>query len=332
MRTKREMPPTAPASTGGDGSIVPGAASWAPRERGGAPGEGTDSQSQETAAAYAGLAVATIAVSFSAIFISLSSAPPLVIASYRMAMATVLLLAVGRGHVLGDVRKLDRRDRWLLVASGVSLALHFGLWTASLKETSVASSVLFVTLHPAIVAALAWALFGERLAASRVAGLLLSLAGSVVIAAGDLRLGGTALWGDLLAVGGAAVFTAYLLIGRTVRQRLHVASYSTAVYAVCTVVLALLSLATREGLAPGRPQDVALYAALAVVCTLGGHSVYNWTLRYLRAAVVAVSFLGEPVIAALLAWLLLGQRVPGLTLLGGAVVLAGVYLTARPGR
>jgi drug/metabolite transporter (DMT)-like permease len=309
---------------------TPSAAAPSPARRP-AAGSGSGPRAEEHALAYVGLAVATVAVSFSAIFISLSTAPPLVIATYRMAIATLLLLAVGRGRALADLRALERRDLALLVASGISLALHFGLWTASLKETSVASSVLFVTVHPALVAAIAWVLFGERLAPSRIAGLLLSLAGSVVIAAGDLRLGGTALWGDLLAVGGAAVFTGYLLIGRSVRQRLHVATYSAAVYAVCTAVLAVLALATGEGLAPGRPLDLALYAALAVVCTLGGHSVYNWTLRYLRAAVVSVSFLGEPVIASLLAWLLLAQRLPLQTAVGGVVVLGGVYLTARPG-
>ncbi|GAC1435497.1 MAG: DMT family transporter [Chloroflexota bacterium] len=282
--------------------------------------------------AYLGLVVATVAVSFSAIFISLSTAPPLVIATYRMAISTLLLLALGRGGALSDLGRLGRRDRWLLAASGICLALHFGLWTASLKYTSVASSVLFVTLHPALVAVSAWLLFGERLSPLRVAGLVLSLGGSVVIAAGDLRPGTTALGGDLLAGGGAVVFTGYLLAGRSVRQRLHVAAYSLAVYAVCTVALALLALATGEGLAPGRPRDIGLYLALAVVCTLGGHSVYNWTLRYLRAAVVSVSFLGEPVISALLAWLILRQSVPGQTLVGGAVVLLGVYLSARPGR
>jgi drug/metabolite transporter (DMT)-like permease len=287
---------------------------------------------RENLSAYGGLLVATVAVSFSAIFISLSTAPPLVIASYRMGCSTALLLALGRGPALADLRRLSRRDWALLGGSGLSLALHFALWTASLKYTSVASSVLFVTVHPAVVAAIAWALFGERLAAWRLAGLALSLAGSAVIAGGDLRLGGTALGGDLLALGGAVVFTGYLLIGRRLRQRLRSFSYSLAVYAVCTAVLAALALISGEGLAPGGPRDLLLYVALAVVPTLGGHSVYNWALRYLRAAIVSVSFLGEPVLAALLAWLLLRQPVPPLTLLGGSVVLVGVYLAARPGR
>jgi len=287
---------------------------------------------EENMAAYVGLVGATVAVSFSAILISLSTAPPLVIASYRMAISTALVLALSRGRALADLRRLTRRDWALLCGSGLSLALHFALWTASLKYTSVASSVLFVTIHPALVAAIAWALFGERLAAWRLVGLALSLAGSAVIATGDLRLGGPALGGDLLALGGAVVFTGYLLIGRSVRQRLHFLSYSLAVYAVCTLLLAALALGTGEGLAPGRPRDLWLYVGLAVVCTLGGHSVYNWTLRYLRTAIVSVSFLGEPVLAAALAWPLLGQPVPPLTLLGGVVVLGGVYLAARPGR
>ncbi len=290
-----------------------------------------ESRGEHFFGAYIGLFVATVAVSFSAIFISLSTAPSLVIATYRMAISCLLLLIPAGGRVWHDLARLSRRDQSLLIVSGIALALHFGLWTASLKDTSVASSVLFVTLHPALVAAIAWIIFGERLAAPRLVGLALSLVGSVAIAAGDVRLGDRAMTGDLLALGGAAVFTIYLLIGRSLRQHLHILSYSLAVYAVCTVVLATLAVATDEGLAPGRPADVALYCALAIVCTLGGHSVYNWTLKYLPAALVSVSFLGEPVIASLLAWPLLGQHVPTQTLFGGMIVVAGVYLTARPG-
>ena len=85
----------------------------------------------------------------------------------------------------------------------------------------------------------------------------------------------------------------------------------------------------RQPFAPLTLHNLVLFLALALVCTLGGHLVYNWSLRYLDAAVVSVSFLGEPVLASGLAWLFLGQPVHPLTALGGAVVLAGIYLVAR---
>lgn len=277
---------------------------------------------------YLGLATATIAVSFAAIFISKATAPPLVTATYRMAI-TVLLLAPLLPARRSALAALARSDLALMGGAGVLLALHFATWTVSLFYTSVASSVLFVSVHPVLVAALAWALYGERPRRVVLAGIGLALIGSIVIAGGDVSVGGRALAGDGLALCGAIVFAFYLLIGRRVRQRLDPITYSAPVYFVCTLALALIALVARQPFGPLTWSNVALFAALALVCTLGGHLVYNWTLRYLDTAVVSVSFLGEPVIASALAWLLLGQQLRPLTAVGGAIVLAGIYLATR---
>ena len=276
---------------------------------------------------YLGLAAATVAVSFAAIFIRVATAPPLVTATCRMVLTVLLLLPLLAAR-RAALMTLSRRDHVLLVGAGILLALHFATWTVSLFYTSVASSVLFVSVHPMLVAALAWVLFGEAPRPRALLGIGLSVAGSAIIAGGDVRLGGWALAGDGLALAGAAVFAFYLLIGRRVRQRLDPVTYSAPVYFVCALTLAVITVAVRQPFAPVTLHNLALFLALALVCTLGGHLVYNWSLRYLDAAIVSVSFLGEPVIASGLAWLLLGQPVHRLTTLGGAIVLAGIYLVA----
>lgn len=279
---------------------------------------------------YLGLVVATVAVSFSAIFIKLSTAAPLVIAAYRLAITTGLLLPFMRVGTLAQLRALDRRAAGLLALSGLFLALHFATWTASLGYTSVASAVLFVTVHPALVAIAAFIFFGERTSPRGIVGILLTLAGSGVVAGGDLRLGGQALGGDLLAFLGAVAFTGYLLIGRGARRDLNTLAYTTPVYAIAACGLAVMAVAFRQPLGAISARDLLIFLALAIVPTLCGHSLYNWTLRYLPATVVSVSFLGEPIGAAILAWLLLGQPVPLTTVAGGAVILVGIWLTARP--
>jgi len=287
------------------------------------------------------LAVATVAVSFSAIFISETTAPPLVTAAYRMALTAAILVPVAlrrhrsrrlpgaSGQAAVARAALTGRDYALLMAAGALLALHFATWTVSLFYTSVASSTLFVTVHPVLVAALAWVWLGERPRPVVAAGIALTLLGSLVIAGGDVRLGGRALIGDGLALAGAVVFAFYLLIGRRVRQRLDPIAYSTPVYLCCAVVLAAIAIVGRQPFTPLTWHNLALFVALALVCTLGGHFVYNWTLKYLDTAVVSVSFLGEPVIAAALAWPLLGQPIHPLTFAGGAIILAGIYLCTK---
>jgi drug/metabolite transporter (DMT)-like permease len=278
---------------------------------------------------YVGLIVATLAVSCSAILIKLSSSPSLVIAGYRLVITTLILLPFLRGDSLSQLRAIDRRTLGFIALSGLLLALHFGTWTASLRYTSVASSVLLVSVHPALVALVAWTLFGERSSRIAIVGLLLTLAGSAVVAGGDFRVGGQALFGDLLAFVGAVVFAGYLLIGRGTRQNMTNIGYSVPVYAICAVTLILMSLMFRQSLIAVSGRDLLIFLGLALIPTLGGHLLYNWTLRYLPAAVVSVSFLGEPVGAALLARLFLGQHIPLSTALGGIVILLGIWLTAR---
>jgi drug/metabolite transporter (DMT)-like permease len=278
---------------------------------------------------YLGLTAATIAVSFSAILIKESSAPSLVIATYRLAITSILLLPFVRGDRLARLRSIDRRTAGLFVASGVLLAIHFATWTASLRYTTVASSVLFVTVHPALVAAAAWIGFGERAGKRAVLGIALTLVGSAVVAGGDVTLGGEALRGDALAFLGALVFAGYLLIGRGARQNTDNFGYSVPVYAVCAVVLMVLSVGFGQSLASFNGTDLLIFVALALIPTIGGHLMYNWTLRYVPAAVVSVSFLGEPVGASLLAWPILGQQLAPSTVIGGVVILTGIWLTAQ---
>jgi drug/metabolite transporter (DMT)-like permease len=281
------------------------------------------------AVAYAGLVLAVISVSFSAIFIKLAASPPLTIATNRM-LASLLLLSAPT--LLGGWWQLARLRRPELVAigvSGVCLAAHFGLWTVSLAYTSVASSVVFVSTHPVFVALLEWLWLRQRAGRLAALGVVLTVVGSLVIGASDLRLGGTALLGDLLALAGAVAMVGYLLIGRRLRQRLGFLSYSTPVYLVAWVGLLAWTSASGEDVRRFPPTDLVWFVALAVFATIGGHTVFNWALRHVPASVVAATLVGEPVCSAALAWLLLGQAIGPLVALGGAIILLGIYLAAR---
>ncbi len=279
---------------------------------------------------YLGLLIATLAVSCSATMIKESTSPPLVIATYRMAITVALLLAPFlRAGGIAQLRALDRVTLGWMAASGILLALHFATWTVSLQNTSVASSVLFVSVHPVLVAIAAFTVFGERTTRLALAGIALTLLGSAVVAGGDLRLGEDAIRGDLLAFAGAVVFAGYLVIGRGARRNMETIAYSVPVYAVCTLFLIPCSLAFGQSLTAAGGRDMLIFLGLAIVPTLGGHLLYNWTLKYLTATVVSVSFLGEPVGASLLAWVVLGQKLALSTVAGGLVILAGIWLTIR---
>jgi drug/metabolite transporter (DMT)-like permease len=271
------------------------------------------------------LVVATVAVSFSAILIRFANDDAPTIVWLRMGMAAIVLLP----WVLRDVRRQvipRRRGQILLVVvSGALLAGHFLLWTASLKYTSIAASVLLVSVHPIIVTPLGRRLLGERVSRRTLAAVAVALIGMVVTCAGDFRVSGSAFEGDLLAIGGAVCLAGYLLIGRGVRAELGVAGYSAIVYAVVCVVAAVTALAGGAAHFPS-PKVALACLGLAVICTIGGHTVYNWALRHVQVLLVSLSFLGEPPLAALLALAFFGAVPSVATIAGGTLIIAGLAL------
>lgn len=269
------------------------------------------------------LAVATVAVSFSAIFNRLAPDGPATIVWVRMGITAVLLLPLAVRDARAGALPRSSSDWPVLLLSGLFLAAHFLTWTASLRHTSVASSVLLVSLHPILVAALGRRLLGEPVSLRLAAGIGFALVGTLITALGDLRISGDALAGDLLAIAGSVTFAGYLLVGRRVRSRYGAAGYSVPVYAVVALVSLPIAPLTGAAIVP-RPRTVLACLGLAVVCTVLGHTVFNWTLRHLRAVVVSLAFLGEPPITALLAIPFLGEWPPRNAVAGGVAVLLGL--------
>jgi len=275
------------------------------------------------ALAYPALAMATVAVSFSAIFNRLAPDGPATIVWVRMAITAVLLAPLALRDARAGALPRSASDWSVVALSGVLLAAHFLTWTASLRHTSVASSVLLVSLHPVLVAVLGRRLLGEGVSLRLIAGLGLALVGTAITAAGDLRVSTEALGGDLLAIAGSITFAGYLLVGRRVRSRYGAAGYSVPVYTVVAVIALLAAPLSGAAVVP-RPRTALACLGLAVVCTVLGHTVFNWTLRHLRAVIVSLAFLGEPPITALLAIPFLGEWPPRSAVMGGVAVLLGL--------
>jgi drug/metabolite transporter (DMT)-like permease len=270
------------------------------------------------------LPIGLVAMSFASIFIRLCEAPPLVIAAYRLTLATLILLLFALPKTIGEILPS--------LAAGLFLCFHFAFWITSLRYTSVASSVIFVTTNPIFVAIASSFLLRERISSILILSILVAVVGGIIIGWGDVGKGQDQLYGDLLSLLGAVMATGYLLVGRRVRQKVSLTTYITLVYGVAAFFLILLVLFKGDPLFGYAPKDYLLFLLLAVGPQLIGHSSLNWALRFFSATLVAVFILGEPLGAAILAYFILGEN-PGLSLIwGGALVLAGIYLSAREER
>jgi len=281
---------------------------------------------------YAILGLGVAAVSTAAVLIREAAAPALVIAAYRLTLAAVPLAGVAvvrREPLLPS----GRRQAGLTLLSGVFLAFHFGFWIASVKETSIITSVVLVTAQPLFVAAAAGPLLGERPAAGVWLGILLAAAGSALMVADDVGRGGGTLRGDLFAVLGAMFAAAYILSGRNLRTSgSGWLSYVTAVYGTSAVLLVAGAAASGARLGGYSGATYGYLVLLALVPQLLGHTALNRSLGYLPAATVAVAILGEPVGATILGAGVLGETPTLLQGLGALLVLAGVYAGVRGSR
>jgi drug/metabolite transporter (DMT)-like permease len=281
------------------------------------------------------MTLAIIALSFASIFITTletAEVPPLVIAFYRMAITTALLLPMALAFKRKEIVSLARKDFGLLALGGLFLAIHFAAWITSLKYIPIATSVVLVNSHPLFVVIASYLFLGERPSRRSVLGTATGLGGMAVIshdAFSGLQL---ALKGDGLALIGALAVVGYFIIGRKARARISLLGYVTPLYGACSVFLLALVLVSGDALAPYSASTWAYLAALAVVPTIIGHTLFNWSIKHVRPTAISLTFLGEPVVASVLALIFFGQHPPLATFIGGALVLVGVYLTTASAR
>ena len=278
------------------------------------------------------LAVGAMAISTGAIFARLADAPPLVIAAYRVGLATVLLAPFAFLRHRQALQRLTWPDLRLALLSGAFLAGHFATWISSLNYTSVANSVVLVNTNPIWVGLLTPLVTGDRVARATVVGIGVSVAGGLVIGAGDLAGGGGALVGDALALAGSLCAAAYILIGRNLRRRLSLVPYILLCYGSAAVFLWLAVLGLRLPVAGFSGGTWAAFWGMAIVAQLVGHTSFNWALRWFSAGAIAVALLGEPIGATILAYLIFGEGLTVSKVVGGGMILAAIWLASSAER
>ncbi|MFN2146087.1 MAG: DMT family transporter [Anaerolineales bacterium] len=290
-----------------------------------------------------------MAVSTASIFIRFAQeeVASIVVAAYRLSIAAIVLAVIVLVKYRSDLKKLTRREIWLTFMAGLFLAIHFAAWITSLQYTTVVSSVVLVTTTPLWVAIAAPLTIKEPITRMIAIGLLIAMVGTFVVGLSDACafaevvmcppigefVQGTAFLGDLLALIGAWVAAGYVIIGRSVRERMEVVPYIFLVYGFAAIILIGMAVFSGQPLT-GFSRDSYLWLALlGLVPQLIGHSIYNWSLGYLPAAFVAVTLLGEPIGTSILAFLVLDETPGWVKLVGGALILGGITIASlKPAR
>ena len=281
------------------------------------------------AIAVAALLAGAAAIGASALFVKVSETGPVATAFWRVALALPILWAwsvIGSrgGHVAGF-----SSERRLIIAAGLFFAGDLAVWHWSIMLTSVANATLLANLAPIFVTLAVWLLYGRRPTAMFLAGLAAALAGVTVLLGRDFQAGGGAMLGDFLGVVTAMFYGAYQLTVTRVRSRAATSVIMAWSGLVTAVALLPLALASGEQILPYTAAGWAKLAGLALISQVAGQSLIAYAMAHLPATFSCVGLLAQPVIAAALAWGLLGETLGWLEIAGAIVVLIGIRIVHK---
>lgn len=289
--------------------------------------------SRDTRIAFTVLLLGAVAIGFSPIFVRLSEVGPTATAFWRVGLAVPVLwlwMSVDRRQASARVREPSTlRDYARLSLAGAFFAADLAFWHWSIQYTSVANSTLLANFAPIFVTLGAWALFGERFSRTFLAGGAIALIGAIVLMGESVSLGGSHLFGDFLGLVTALFYGAYILFVGQLRSEFPTSAIMAWSSVSSATLLLPVALLAGESLFPTSLVGWVVLLCLAWISQAGGQSLIASALAHLPAAFSSVSLLLQPVVAALLAWVLLAEPLGPLQALGGVVILFGILLARK---
>ena len=272
------------------------------------------------------LVVAVLAVSTAApLVLAAAPAPALTVAALRVTVAALLLTLAARSS-LAVIRRLSRREIIFILLAGLLMGAHFGVWITSLYFTSTAASVALVATQPIFAAFLGRIFLGDKVGRRELFGIVVAGLGCAVLAGGDWSHSRDAIIGDGLAIIGAATAAGYLVIGRRMRNTISLLPYLALVNLVAGSLLLVAVVVSGARVAGFDSSAYLAIAASAIICSVIGHTLLNWTVRRIPAHLVTLAILGEPVGASLLTWGFFAEEPPSHAIIGGVIILGGIAL------
>lgn len=273
------------------------------------------------------MVIGILGISMSSILIKYSTGPSAVTAAWRLIWTVILMcpVMIGKKEVRQELASLPGKQLVQSIVSGLFLAIHFAFWFEALRQTTVASASTIVSTE-VIWVSLGFCLFLKgKLSIRAMGAILVAMVGSALIAWSDSGTGGSHLYGDLLALMAALAVAVYVLLGRVVQETVSTTVYTFVVYATCAAVLVGLCAFQGNNLIGFGANPVIVGLLLAVFSTILGHSIFSWCLKFYTPSFVSAAKLMEPVVASFLAVFLFGEIPTALQLLGGGLIITGLY-------
>jgi drug/metabolite transporter (DMT)-like permease len=274
---------------------------------------------------YSGVLIGILGISFSSILIRWSDAPVLAVLTYRTAFACLILLPLVLRSPDRMMKNAVGVPTLIMLLAGFLFGVHLLAFMLAVDLTSITAATVLVNCHPLVVAVVGMIWLKERSKFIEF-GIVLGMVGILIISLGDV--GGHQLSGDLLALTGGVLTAMYLLLGRFMRKSVNVITYALFLHLAAFITILVWTLASNVPLWPYPVEEIVIALALAIIPSILGHTVLTWLLGFMHAAFVSLVMLGEPVVASILAFILLSEIPSAWAMVGGAMVLLGILMTA----
>ena len=277
---------------------------------------------------YLALSSAVLALTFSSLFIRWANAPGTVTTFYRMTIGAIAFFPFFM-HQPVEQRRIDRRWLFLPLIGGLFTAMDHATWATAIESTRVANATLLNNLAPLWVALVAILVWRERLPGGFWLGLVMALGGAAVVLGSDFVTRPQLNGGNLLAVASSLFYGGYFLTTQRGREHFSTISYVFIITFVCSLVLLGINLAQGKALTGYSGQTYLVFLAAGLISQVIGYFSTAYALGHLPASIVSPTMISQPVLTALLAIPFAGESLAPAQILGGLVVLGGIYLVNR---
>jgi drug/metabolite transporter (DMT)-like permease len=268
-----------------------------------------------------------VAIGASALLVKLSETGPVSTGFWRVFLALpVFWMWVWFERRHAPANAIGAWNMPLIALAGFCFAGDLAVWHWSIVLTSVATATLLANCAPILVALAAWSFLGKRLERMFVAGLAMAVGGMILLLRGDFALGGRALVGDALGLATAVFYAGYQLTVTRARDTVSTARIMAGSSIVSAAILLPIALLSGEQFLPATMSGWAILIALALIVHASGQSLIAYAMAHLPATFSSVGLLLQPVVAAALAWVLLGETLTALAIFGGILVLVGIRI------
>ena len=269
------------------------------------------------------LLLAMVSVSSTSLVVrSVETVPALVLAFWRMFTASGMLWSYS---VIRPAGKLSPINKKRIIFAGIFLGCHFACFFLGIRNTSIANATLLGCMAPIFTVFIS--IFQKKkINKMTYVGLIVAIVGGGIVQSGDISLNSANLFGNSIALLSALFLAMTFVLAEEIRQETNSVVYGRSLFFVAAITVLFIAATAGDSILNFKPSDIPWFIFLGLVPSVFGHNLLNYAVKYITPTAVSAVPLGEPIIASIFGLLLFGEAIPFAALLGGPVVLIGVYI------